>query len=62
MTGLPDDVTPLLLAIDHVGIAVPDLDAAAIEWVKTHWLYQPAKQGSRAVASVTDAVVTFRLQ
>lgn len=28
MTGLPDDVTPLLLAIDHVGIAVPDLDAA----------------------------------
>ena len=38
------------------------LDAAAIEWVKAHWLYQPAKQGSRAVASVTDAVVTFRLQ
>lgn len=28
MTGLPDDVAPLLLAIDHVGIAVPDLDAA----------------------------------
>ena len=28
MTGLPDDVTPLLLAIDHVGIAVPDLDEA----------------------------------
>ncbi|WP_256839557.1 methylmalonyl-CoA epimerase [Ornithinimicrobium faecis] len=28
MTGLPDDVTPLLLAIDHVGIAVPDLDAS----------------------------------
>lgn len=28
MTGLPADVTPLLLAIDHVGIAVPDLDEA----------------------------------
>ncbi|WP_109473808.1 methylmalonyl-CoA epimerase [Ornithinimicrobium cavernae] len=28
MTGLPEDVTPLLLAIDHVGIAVPDLDEA----------------------------------
>lgn len=28
MTGLPDDVAPLLLAIDHVGLAVPDLDAA----------------------------------
>ncbi|WP_114907118.1 methylmalonyl-CoA epimerase [Ornithinimicrobium murale] len=28
MTGLPDSVTPLLLAIDHVGIAVPDLDEA----------------------------------
>ena len=28
MTGLPASVTPLLLAIDHVGIAVPDLDAS----------------------------------
>ncbi len=28
MTGLPADVTPLLLAIDHVGLAVPDLEAA----------------------------------
>lgn len=28
MTGLPADTTPLLLAIDHVGLAVPDLDAA----------------------------------
>ena len=28
MTGLPADLAPLLLAIDHVGIAVPDLDAA----------------------------------
>ncbi|MCK0112349.1 methylmalonyl-CoA epimerase [Ornithinimicrobium sp. F0845] len=28
MTGLPDDVVPLLLAIDHVGLAVPDLDEA----------------------------------
>lgn len=28
MTGLPDDVAPLLLAIDHVGLAVPDLDEA----------------------------------
>lgn len=26
--NLPDDVTPLLLEIDHVGVAVPDLDAA----------------------------------
>ena len=28
MTALTDSVTPLLLAIDHVGIAVPDLDEA----------------------------------
>lgn len=28
MTGLPESVTPLLLAIDHVGIAVPDLEAS----------------------------------
>src|SRR5690606_13924891 len=28
MTGLPEDLRPLLLAIDHVGIAVPDLDEA----------------------------------
>lgn len=26
--SLPEDVIPLLLEIDHVGIAVPDLDAA----------------------------------
>jgi methylmalonyl-CoA/ethylmalonyl-CoA epimerase len=26
--NLPDDVTTLLLEIDHVGVAVPDLDAA----------------------------------
>ncbi|GAA1136620.1 methylmalonyl-CoA epimerase [Ornithinicoccus hortensis] len=28
MSSLPSSVTPLLLSIDHVGIAVPDLDAA----------------------------------
>lgn len=28
MTGLPEEIAPLLLAIDHVGIAVPDLDVA----------------------------------
>jgi methylmalonyl-CoA/ethylmalonyl-CoA epimerase len=26
--ALPEDVAPLLLEIDHVGVAVPDLDAA----------------------------------
>jgi methylmalonyl-CoA/ethylmalonyl-CoA epimerase len=26
--SLPEDVTPLLLEIDHVGVAVPDLDEA----------------------------------
>lgn len=28
MTGLPASVAPFLLAVDHVGIAVPDLDEA----------------------------------
>jgi protein TonB len=38
------------------------LDTAAVEWVKAHWLYQPAKRGAEAVASTADAVVVFRLQ
>ncbi len=28
MSDLPPDVAPLLLAVDHVGLAVPDLEAA----------------------------------
>ena len=38
------------------------LDEAAVSWVKAHWLYTPAMQGTRAVASMVDAIVEFRLQ
>jgi periplasmic protein TonB len=38
------------------------LDAAAIEWVKQHWRYEPAKQGSRSVKSEVQAVVEFKLK
>jgi protein TonB len=38
------------------------LDDAAVQWIKTHWRYTPAMQGSRPVASATDAIVEFRLQ
>jgi len=40
----------------------PYLDNAAIEWVKQHWRYEPAKQGTRAVRAEVPAVVTFKLQ
>ena len=38
------------------------LDEAAVNWVKSHWRYTPAMQGTKAVASMTDAIVEFRLQ
>jgi protein TonB len=40
----------------------PRLDEAAVDWVKTHWRYQPAMRGPTAVPSTADAVVTFKLQ
>ena len=38
------------------------LDEAAVQWVKAHWRYEPAREGAKAVASTTVAVVTFKLQ
>jgi protein TonB len=38
------------------------LDEAAVNWVKAHWRYTPALQGTRPVASTADAIVEFRLQ
>jgi methylmalonyl-CoA/ethylmalonyl-CoA epimerase len=35
MTGPWQDLSPLVLAIDHVGIAVPDLEVA-VEWHREH--------------------------
>jgi len=37
------------------------LDDTAVQWVKTHWRYQPAFQGTKAISYVTQAVVTFKL-
>jgi protein TonB len=38
------------------------LDEAAVSWVKAKWRYMPAMQGTKAVASMVDAIVEFRLQ
>ena len=38
------------------------LDEAAESWVKAKWRYMPAMQGAKAVASMADAIVEFRLQ
>lgn len=38
------------------------LDEAAVNWVKSHWRYTPAMQGTKPVASTADAIVEFRLQ
>jgi len=38
------------------------LDEAAVNWVKTHWRYTPALQGTKPVSSMADAIVEFRLQ
>jgi protein TonB len=40
----------------------PRLDDAAVQWVKGHWRYQPAMEGTRPVASTLSAIVTFKLQ
>ena len=37
------------------------LDAAAIEWVKRYWRYQPAMRGAMPVASMAEAIMQFRL-
>ena len=38
-----------------------DLDRAAASWVKAHWRYLPALQNGLAIASTTNALVTFKL-
>jgi protein TonB len=38
-----------------------ELDRAAASWVRAHWRYLPALQNGLAVASTTNALVTFRL-
>ena len=39
----------------------PRLDDAAVQWVKTHWRYEPALEGTKRVPSTAQAVVTFKL-
>jgi len=41
---------------------VPELDQAALSWVKAHWRYKPAMQGGVAVPSTTQAAVKFDLK
>jgi periplasmic protein TonB len=62
----------LKLTIDEKGIVAQAtvvnssgaqrLDEAAVNWVKSHWRYTPAMQGTKAVPSTADAIVEFRLQ
>lgn len=37
------------------------LDEAAIAWIKAHWRYRPAYEGTKPVAAMVPAVVEFRL-
>ena len=37
------------------------LDEAAIAWIKGHWRYRPAREGTKPVAAQIPAVVEFRL-
>ena len=37
------------------------LDEAAISWIKGHWRYRPARQGTNPVTAKVEAVVEFRL-
>jgi protein TonB len=66
-----EGTTRLKIIVDEQGNVVsadvlqssahPELDAAAVAWVKAHWRYQPAMQDGHAVSATTEAVVTFRL-
>ncbi|HXJ01838.1 MAG TPA: energy transducer TonB [Micropepsaceae bacterium] len=38
------------------------LDEAAVQWVKTHWRYEPAMQGTKPMPSSALAEVTFKLK
>ena len=38
------------------------LDEAAVNWIKAHWRYAPAKRGPTPVASSVETIVEFRLQ
>jgi protein TonB len=38
-----------------------ELDAAAVTWVRSHWLYQPAMRDGQHVPATVPAMVTFRL-
>jgi protein TonB len=40
----------------------PDLDQAAVDWVKSHWLYRPATQGGHPVSATVQAAIVFNLK
>jgi protein TonB len=41
---------------------VPELDQAALAWVKSHWKYKPAMQNGQPIASTAEAAVVFNLK
>lgn len=49
-------ISDLIVAIDHVGIAVPDLDAAK-EWYATHLGFETLHQETNAEQGVEEAMV-----
>jgi periplasmic protein TonB len=61
----------LRLTIDEHGVVTvasvekssgyDSLDNAAVAWVIAHWRYRPATKDGAPIASVADALVTFRL-
>ncbi|ANY23104.1 methylmalonyl-CoA epimerase [Gordonia terrae] len=49
-------ISDLIIAIDHVGIAVPDLEAAK-EWYATHLGFETLHQETNAEQGVEEAMV-----
>ncbi|MCT1355820.1 MULTISPECIES: methylmalonyl-CoA epimerase [unclassified Gordonia (in: high G+C Gram-positive bacteria)] len=49
-------ISDLIVAIDHVGIAVPDLDSAK-EWYATHLGFETLHQETNAEQGVEEAMV-----
>ncbi|MFC8315682.1 methylmalonyl-CoA epimerase [Gordonia sp. NPDC057258] len=49
-------ISDLIVAVDHVGIAVPDLDAAK-EWYATHLGFETLHQETNAEQGVEEAMV-----
>jgi protein TonB len=56
----PDGRVSDATVVGSSGVAA--LDEAAVEWVKSHWLYKPATQNGEPVDATVQAMVEFNLK